>query len=208
MGRIYSVVSLHWKKRVFLLHCFILLARLVAAIVDISLVHINYNTETGSCDYRDSHIVGVVYTSIDTIVDFYATCMICFILVRHMRKLNREGLVTASTHQYISIAAYNCTRCLLLTIVNLISAVGIGSRLGNSYFIPLVNTLWPITNLLFVALIGYDTDFTKVIRNMRSQFQDNKSTNMFDIALPPPFGHQLSNRNSDIPSTAASSTQN
>lgn len=42
-----------------------------------------------------------------------------------MRKLNRDGLVTANTHRYIAITIYNGTRTFLLTIVNLLAAVGI-----------------------------------------------------------------------------------
>ncbi|KAI8341144.1 hypothetical protein BC941DRAFT_415958 [Chlamydoabsidia padenii] len=197
LSRILAVVAFHWKVRIKLLHLTLLLARFIVAVIDIAHVYITFDPIDGGCDYQDSLHIGITYTSLDTCVDFYATCSICFVLIRHMRKLNQDGLVTANFHRYIAIAIYNGTRTLILTIVNLLTVVGIAFKQGDSYFIPLVSLLWPITNLLFVSFVGYDTDFTEVIRNMRTQFED-KPISMDDIVLPTSYGH-LSHRNSSTP---------
>ncbi|KAI8086402.1 uncharacterized protein BX664DRAFT_335704 [Halteromyces radiatus] len=181
--RIEAVISFQYKSQIRILHYLIMATRFIVGMVDVGLVHVSPST-SGSCDYLDMHVIGIIYTTLDTAIDFYATCIICLVLTRHMRKLNKEGLIAVNAQQYFAIVIYNCTRTTLLTIVNLIAAIGIASNLGNRYFIPLVSTLWPITNLLFVSLIGYDTDLTEVIRNMQNRFQD-KSANLFDLALPP-----------------------
>ncbi|CAO3585804.1 unnamed protein product [Absidia cylindrospora] len=185
LDRIQAVLPFYWKSRIRILHLSILAARLIAGIVDATLIQIDFDEVNGSCIYQDMHIAGIVYTTLDTVVDFYATCAICVVLIRHMRKLDQDGLVTANTHRYLSMCIYNGTRTLLLTIGNLIAVVGIGMKLDDTYFIPLVSTLWPVTNLMFIALIGYDTDFTEVIRNMHSRLVEGKPTSPSDLPLPP-----------------------
>ncbi|ORZ10827.1 hypothetical protein BCR42DRAFT_422106 [Absidia repens] len=185
LDRIQAVFPFYWKSRIRVLHFSILAARLIVGIVDVTLIQIDFDEINGSCIYQDMHIVGIVYTTLDTAVDFYATCAICIVLIRHMWKLDQDGLVTANTHRYLSLCIYNGTRTLLLTIGNLIAVVGIGMKLDNTYFIPLVSTLWPVTNLMFIALIGYDTDFTEVIRNMHSYFVEGKPTSPSDLSPPP-----------------------
>lgn len=57
LHRILAVVPFYWKRRIKFVHVLVLLARVISGVVDVARVHISFNVNTGSCDYRDSHIV-------------------------------------------------------------------------------------------------------------------------------------------------------
>ncbi|CAO3647260.1 unnamed protein product [Cunninghamella echinulata] len=152
-------------------HLLLTLARFLSGVLDVIYVNI-YRDLTGVCDYEDNVTIGLIYTLIDTFIDIYVTISICFILIRHMNKLNKEGIITANVQRYVAIVVYNGARTFILTIGNLLSAVAIGSRLSNEFVIPVLYILWPLTNFFFVALIGYDADLTVVLRDMGVVIKD------------------------------------
>ncbi|CAO3629392.1 unnamed protein product [Cunninghamella blakesleeana] len=108
------------------LHLSFTVGRLVSGILDIIYVNI-YRDASGICQYEDDVTIGLIYTLIDTVIDLYVTFTICYILIRHMKNLNRDRVVTSNIQRYIAIVVYNGARTFILTIGNLLSAVAIGT---------------------------------------------------------------------------------
>ncbi|KAI9484639.1 hypothetical protein BDB00DRAFT_854182 [Zychaea mexicana] len=116
---------------------------------------------------------GPVYTFFDTAIDLYVTIMIAYFLARHIHQL-RAAQTQGNIPSYVGIVVQNILRTLILTVVNLASAVFI--LRGNSPYGIMV--IWPIVNTLFVLLIGYDVDLAQAMRRLHFTVYAHR--------LPPP----------------------
>ncbi|KAI8875719.1 hypothetical protein K501DRAFT_202014 [Backusella circina FSU 941] len=156
-------MPIFWQHRTNILHNVIIIVRIIVGIVDTALIHIG-TFDDGSCKYTDEEFWGPVYTLYDTLIDLYVTIMITCILVSHIRALVAERMKINNV-VYTSVIYNNVIRTVCLTIVNLISAIFIILQNQGIY----IMLLWPIINIFFVILVGYDSDVTKAIRDLRQK---------------------------------------
>ncbi|KAI9281044.1 hypothetical protein BY458DRAFT_430018 [Sporodiniella umbellata] len=150
--------------------------RLVFGVVGTAVVTIG-TFENGACDYKDTEYWGPVYTIYDTFIDLYVTVVISVVLISHIRSLDL-GSIRVNISLYTSVVYNNIIRTVLLTIVNTISAVFIITRNKNEY----IMLVWPIINIIFIVLLGYDSDVTKAIRQLQ-QRRWNKDISSSHISL-------------------------
>ncbi|KAI8067794.1 hypothetical protein BC940DRAFT_300490 [Gongronella butleri] len=163
LERLAAIVRPNLKKYARAFEFFILALRFAVGIWDTLSVY-SGEQAGGYCLYIDKALVGSVYTTIDTFVDLYVTVCICVILVRHMKRLNIDGMATRTNiRTYFAVTFVNSFRTAILTVVNLLAAIAMGSR---DQFVPLVHVLWPLTNYIFILLVGYDADLTKAVREL------------------------------------------
>ncbi|KAI9354395.1 hypothetical protein BD770DRAFT_324830 [Pilaira anomala] len=163
VARVQSIVPVNWKRKSLVLHSFFTVLRCIIGVIDVGLIHIE-NYPDGSCKYIDEEFWGPVYTLYDTFIDVYVTVVISCVLITHIRSLVADRM-KVNKNLYTSVIYHNVFRTVCLTIVNLISAIFIIMQ-GQEYVIML---LWPIINIFFVVLVGYDSDVTKSIRKLRQK---------------------------------------
>ncbi|KAG2195528.1 hypothetical protein INT46_006185 [Mucor plumbeus] len=161
--RVQSIVPIDWRKRALIFHTSLTVLRIIIGIVDVGLVHISTYPD-GTCDYRDEEFWGPVYTLYDTLIDIYVTVMISAILISHIRSLVSDRM-KVNKLLYTSVIYHNVIRSVCLTIVNLISAIFIIMK----NHVDTIMLLWPIINICFIILVGYDSDVTKAIRKLRQK---------------------------------------
>ncbi|KAI8639175.1 hypothetical protein BD408DRAFT_350460 [Parasitella parasitica] len=161
--RVQSIVPINWRKRSLVFHTLITVLRLFVGIVDVALIHIS-NYPNGTCEYTDEEFWGPVYTLYDTLIDLYVTIVISGILISHIRSLLSDKM-KVNKLLYTSVISHNVIRTICLTIVNLISAIFIIMKNQAD----VIMLLWPIINIFFVTLVGYDSDVTKAIRQLRQK---------------------------------------
>ncbi|ORX46107.1 hypothetical protein DM01DRAFT_1349168 [Hesseltinella vesiculosa] len=163
LERVIAIVRPKRKKLVRIVQVALTVLRLVVGIWDTISVYAN-ELPNGFCIYVDKSEVGASYTSVDTLVDLIVAVSISVILVRHMMRLNEEGMATKTNiRSYVAVTVYNGFRTGILTVVNLLAAIVIAT---NDQSLPLVRVLWPLTNYIFLLLVGYDTDLTKALRDL------------------------------------------
>lgn len=75
-----------------------------------------------------------MYTLYDTLIDLYVTIMISVILISHIRALLSDRM-KVNTVLYTSVICQNVLRTVVLTIVNLISAICIITVMSQYLFI-------------------------------------------------------------------------
>ncbi|CAO0796053.1 unnamed protein product [Mucor circinelloides] len=161
--RVQSIVPINWRRRALIFHTSLTALRLIIGIVDVALIHIS-NYPDGTCKYTDEEFWGPVYTLYDTLIDLYVTIMISAILISHIRSLVSDRM-RVNKLLYTSVIYHNVIRTICLTIVNLISAIFIIMK--NQ--VDVIMLLWPIINICFVILVGYDSDVTKAIRKLQQK---------------------------------------
>ncbi|KAI8973209.1 hypothetical protein BDF20DRAFT_945460 [Mycotypha africana] len=159
--RVQSIMPIAYKMKTLILHCSALFIRIILGIVDVILIHMD-NYADGTCHYVVKEYWGPVYTLYDTFIDLYVSIMIIIIIINHIRSLKSDSL-RGNTILYTSVIYYNAIRTVCLTIANFLSA----------FFVimdaKLVMLLWPIINIVFVVLIGYDADVMKTIQKLRQK---------------------------------------
>ncbi|KAI8150294.1 hypothetical protein BJV82DRAFT_586653 [Fennellomyces sp. T-0311] len=158
--RIKAVLPPGIAFRMNIVHVLIALARLAIGIVDVVLLG-SMETDAGLCFYLENSFWGPVYTFYDTVLDIYVTIMIAFFLSRHIHRL-RTARTQGNIPSYIGIVMQNVFRTIILSIANFISAIFIlrGTRHHG------IMIVWPIVNMLFVLLIGYDADLAQCMRHL------------------------------------------
>ncbi|KAG0765217.1 hypothetical protein G6F60_004995 [Rhizopus arrhizus] len=161
LSRVQAITPIQWKKTAAALHILLVILRFAIGIVDIVVVTITVH-DTNTCKYKNAKYWGPVYTLYDTSIDIYVTCIISAILIMHIRSLT-FGDMRISITLYTSVIYNNVIRTFLLTIVNIISAAFIFTSNGNKYTM----IVWPVTNIGFILLVGYDSDVTKTIQKLR-----------------------------------------
>ncbi|KAG2219735.1 hypothetical protein INT45_007774 [Circinella minor] len=153
--RLKAVVPVNWQFPMNVFHLCIIIFRLGVGIIDV--VVIDYATRDGAiCTYLENSFA-------NTAIDLYVTIMIGFFLSKHIRRL-RATRTQGNVSSYIGILIQNIIRTTILTIVNLISAIFILEKTT----IRGIMVIWPIVNLLFVVLIGYDADLAQAVRRLHS----------------------------------------
>jgi hypothetical protein len=100
-----------------------------------------------------------VYTFYDTCTDLYVTLCITTVLIMHVQKVKHVN-ISANINLFIAIGATNILRTIVLMISNLVSAILILKKVPQV----VIMIAWPIINLLFILLVGYDTDIARLIR--------------------------------------------
>ncbi len=121
VARVQSIVPVDWKRKALIFHSTITVLRLIIGVVDVALIQID-NYPNGTCEYTDQEYWGPVYTLFDTCIDLYVTIMISAILISHIRSLVSDRM-KINKNLYISVIYHNVIRTVLLTVVNLISAI-------------------------------------------------------------------------------------
>ncbi|GAN01742.1 hypothetical protein MAM1_0011c01177 [Mucor ambiguus] len=174
--RVKIIVPLHRQMLFNIIHSLILVARVVIGVCDVIYSHLWSDVAIGVCRYKDKREIGLTYTLFDTVVDFYVSIMITFILVTHIRRLHADR-VGGNVRLYKSVVIFNATRTIILSMVNLVCAV---YYLAANDSPAMVFIVWPISILFLIALVGYDTDITKSINHCKRLFsttQTNDSIN-------------------------------
>jgi hypothetical protein len=92
-------------------------------------------------------------------MDLYVTLCISIVLIKHIRRVKHANL-SANINLFLAIGATNCLRTIILMMSNIASAALILSKVNQV----VIMITWPIINLLFVLLVGYDTDIARVLR--------------------------------------------
>ncbi|CAO3654371.1 unnamed protein product [Mucor hiemalis] len=161
--RVQSIVPIDWRRKALVFHSTLTILRLIIGMVDVGLIQIS-NYPDGTCEYTDQDYWGPVYTLFDTVLDLYVTFMISGILIHHIRSLVSDRM-KVNQNLYTSVILHNVMRTVLLTIVNLISTIFIVMK----HKTDVIMLLWPIINIAFVILVGYDSDVTKAIRKLRQR---------------------------------------
>ncbi|KAI9264053.1 hypothetical protein BDA99DRAFT_508253 [Phascolomyces articulosus] len=158
--RLKAVLPVGIRSHMSSFHIGIVFFRLAIGIIDVILIDFDA-PDPSLCIYLESSAWGPVYTFYDTAIDLYVTLMIAFFLSKHIYRLHRTG-TQGNISTYIGIVVQNIIRTTILTVVNLISAVFIIQKI-TSYGIVV---LWPVVNVLFVLLIGYDADLAQAMRHL------------------------------------------
>ncbi|CAO3688216.1 unnamed protein product [Rhizopus microsporus] len=174
VSRVQAIIPFQYKRIAYIFHWTVTVLRLAIGIVDACVVIITNNPD-GSCLYADNRYWGPVYTLYDTVIDVYVTMMISIILISHIRSLAFDDM-RINIILYTSVIYNNVIRTVALTIVNLLSAIFIITKNSNEA----IMLVWPIINVVFVCLVGYDSDVTKAIRKLRQRHwrQANSSANI------------------------------
>ncbi|KAI9288455.1 hypothetical protein BC943DRAFT_156483 [Umbelopsis sp. AD052] len=158
LDRVATIVPSHLTKRFEIAHYIILAIRLAIGIIDAAIITVSA-ADNLSCIYQDNIAWGPVYTFYDTFTDLYVTLCITTILIMHVRKVKNVHIAT-NLNLFIAIGATNILRTIVLMISNLASAVLILTEERQS----VIMIAWPVINLLFILLVGYDTDIARLIR--------------------------------------------
>ncbi|KAI9270843.1 hypothetical protein BY458DRAFT_546988 [Sporodiniella umbellata] len=189
LARVYAIIPIPWKKLAFFGHVLAVCIRFAIGAVDVAVVTVA-NHEANTCKYKNVKFWGPVYTLYDATLDIYVTAIITVILVSHIRSL-ALGSMRISITLYTSVIYNNVIRTVLLTIVNCISAAFNFTGDSNNY----IMTVWPITNIGFVLLVGYDSDITKTIQNLRHspEFSLNEIESRHSPSKPRPLSREVLN---------------
>ncbi|KAI8062108.1 hypothetical protein BC940DRAFT_309551 [Gongronella butleri] len=164
MSRVHSIVSLEWKTASKYSMRIAVAARIIIGILD--TVYLNVAVlDDGSCFYEDNYYTGPIYTFADLLIDLYVTIMVTYILVSHIRQLEKAH-VPVDTRLYIGIVSQNVIRTVSLSIVNLMSVVFLLLKLSSDA----IMLIWPIINIFVVLLIGYDSDVAKTIIHLQESY--------------------------------------
>ncbi|KAL0085734.1 hypothetical protein J3Q64DRAFT_1740569 [Phycomyces blakesleeanus] len=166
LSRVQTISPEHWKKWTKYFAILVFLFRVAIGIADSAHVHIS-TRDNNVCIYADEFTWGALYTFLDTAIDLYATLMISFILITHIRRIHSLH-TPASSSIYFAVLYHNVGRTFLLTVANLISAIFILSQIDTD----LIIFIWTATNFLFVLLIGFDTDVTRSIRVLQKKYTE------------------------------------
>ncbi|KAI8582960.1 hypothetical protein K450DRAFT_225645 [Umbelopsis ramanniana AG] len=171
LDRVATIVPSHLTKRFEIAHYIILAIRSAIGIIDAAIVTVAA-ADNLSCVYQDNIAWGPVYTFYDTFTDFYVTLCITTILIMHVRKVKNVHMAT-NINLFIAIGATNILRTIVLMISNLASAVLILTEERQA----VIMIAWPVINLLFILLVGYDTDIARLIRKaQRPRSHHNNSS--------------------------------
>lgn len=175
--RVKIVIPAHRQMLFNIIHVMVLTARMVVCVFDVVYSHIWSDVSIGVCRYKNKYEIGISYTLFDTVIDFYVSIAIAFILVTHIRRLYADR-VDGSVNLYKSVVISNAIRTILLSIVNLVCTV---YYLVANDHLTMVLIVWPISNMFLIALVGYDTDITKSINHCKRLFPitliSNSNTN-------------------------------
>lgn len=164
LSRAMILIPEKYKTVFMVFHGCLLTIRLALGAADAIFAHIWVDQTTGVCISKDSNNAGIAYTIVDCFIDLYVSVVITLVLSKHIRNLKAMG-VKGNSSLYISVVATNVFRTLTLLILNLWCTV---------YFfvsndsVVMVLIIWPINNLLFIVLIGYDTNITKSVSNLQA----------------------------------------
>ncbi|ORE02512.1 hypothetical protein BCV72DRAFT_234566 [Rhizopus microsporus var. microsporus] len=189
VSRVQAIIPFQYKRTAYIFHWTVSVLRVVLGIVDACVIVISNNPD-GSCLYADNQYWGPVYTLYDTVIDVYVTVMISVILISHIRSLAFDDM-RINILLYTSVIYNNVIRTVALTIVNLLSAIFIITKNSNEA----IMLVWPIINIFFVCLVGYDSDVTKAIRKIRQRHwrQANSSANI-DLGSVPSASQPMSKK--------------
>ncbi|CAO3590038.1 unnamed protein product [Absidia cylindrospora] len=164
LSRVHAVVPLPWKTASKYSFVVFLLLRFSIGVVDVALLNVAYDSH-GMCIFIDNYYTGPFYTFLDLFIDMYVTVMITYVLVTHIRRLEIAHL-PVNISVYIAVVTHNVIRTMMLTVVNLISGIFLIMEMSSE----LIMLIWPIINLFVVLLIGYDSDVTKTIVQLKEQY--------------------------------------
>ncbi|KAG2179866.1 hypothetical protein INT43_003652, partial [Umbelopsis isabellina] len=199
LDRVVTIVPVHLARRFMIAHIIILVIRVGIGIVDTAIIHVSA-ADNGSCIYEDNVIWGPVYTLYDTLTDLYVTMAIIVILVIHIKKIKHADIST-NISLFMAIGVTNVLRTVILMVCNLVSASLIISKERQV----VIMIAWPIINLLFILLVGHDTDIAKAIRKMHQNFPRSSGSS---ASLSPSNGATDQEYNSDKHSNNSSSVHN
>ncbi|CAO3654484.1 unnamed protein product [Mucor fragilis] len=160
------VIPSHHQMLFNIIHVLILVARAVVGILDIIYSHIWSDVAIGVCRYKDKHEIAVVYTLLDTVIDFYVSIVITVILITHIKRLHANH-VGGNVNLYTSVVISNAIRTIVLSVVNLVCTVYYLIANDNPTMVLIV---WPVSNIFLIALVGYDTDITISINHCKRIF--------------------------------------
>ncbi|KAI7898263.1 uncharacterized protein BX663DRAFT_564919 [Cokeromyces recurvatus] len=171
--RLEAIISIQHRSMFRIFHVILILIRIIASILDLIYLRVWVGKTCDCCELSVARELGVFYALFDALLDGYVSFMITFILCRHIRELNVER-VQGNVNLYISVVLSNVIRTVVLTIVSIACAVYYLSTYRDP-ILPLI--IWPVTNVFFILLIGYDTNITNALKSVRSQFLGLPQTN-------------------------------
>ncbi|KAI8887319.1 hypothetical protein K501DRAFT_175735 [Backusella circina FSU 941] len=165
--RVNVVAPVRYKIYFNIFHVILVVFRLASGVVDVVTVRVWPDTETNQCHYKDRHQVGIAYTFIDLITDVYVSATVSWVLLHHIKKLHLAN-IRGNVSLYISVLVSNVFRTVILTVINIISTTYFfTSNANTAAFI----FLWPVSNILYIILIGYDTKIADTVRYLQQLFR-------------------------------------
>ncbi|KAG2199817.1 hypothetical protein INT47_009430, partial [Mucor saturninus] len=163
--RVMVLVPSQYRVVAIAFHIAVVVTRFVLAVLDTVWAHVWIAPVTGICVFKDKHEIAAAYTLFDFTMDMYVTATVSIILTSHIRRSNLMG-VEGNMSLYVSVVLTNAFRTFILSIINLICTVYLfvdNSDPAN------VLVIWPISSIFLILMIGYDTDITKTIRQLKTR---------------------------------------
>ncbi|ORZ21487.1 hypothetical protein BCR42DRAFT_407629 [Absidia repens] len=181
LSRAHAIVPLPWKTVSKYSMLVFLVLRFIIGVVDTVFLKLGYD-EYGMCTYTDNFYTGPIYTFFDLIIDVYVSVVITWVLVTHIRRLEKAHL-PVNVSLYFAVVTHNIIRTVTLTVVNLISGIFLIMGMSNQF----IMIVWPVINLFVVLLIGYDSDVTKTIIELKEQYWSKVNSLISSTTLGTPL---------------------
>jgi hypothetical protein len=109
--------------------------------------------------------------------------------VIHVQKVKHAD-ITTNVSLFLAIGVTNVLRTIILMVCNLVSAILIISKERQV----VIMIAWPIINLLFILLVGHDTDIARAIRKMHQNYPHRSNSS---ASLSPTNGSNVQEYSSD-----------
>ncbi|CDS02841.1 hypothetical protein LRAMOSA00244 [Lichtheimia ramosa] len=168
--RIRAVLPFGWNAYIKSMHVVLVGMRIIIGAVDVVLLQ-RAVLPDGSCQFQESKAWGPVYTVYDTLVDLYVTIAIGITLYRHVKRVRNSIDDEQTSLPYHAIIMQNVIRTTVLFLSNLATVILMLKSANQAVLI----IYWPVTNILFILLIGYDSDLVQVVRSMRKRLLFDRS---------------------------------
>ncbi|KAI9471998.1 MAG: hypothetical protein EXX96DRAFT_653175 [Benjaminiella poitrasii] len=194
--RVEAVVPIQHQATFRILHIVLIGIRFVSSVLDVIYLRTWIDASCNCCQFEVTRELGSFYAIYDALFDIYVSVIITFILYRHIRKICTEG-VQGNFNLYISVIVANVIRTIILSLISIGCAIYYLTNIRNPVLILII---WPVTNMFFIILIGYDTNITQAIKNMRDHIFEMSGNNM---AVEP---IQLNSLNVDQPNITKKSS--
>ncbi|KAL9540873.1 hypothetical protein MBANPS3_009445 [Mucor bainieri] len=143
--RVQSIVPINWRRRALIFHSVLTALRLIIGIVDVALIRIS-NYPDGTCEYADEEF----------------TCCSC--LIRLTLNFIQWGPVYTLYDTLIDLYVTIMISAILISHIRSL----VSDRMKKNQT-DVIMLLWPIINICFVILVGYDSDVTKAIRKLQQK---------------------------------------
>ncbi|KAI8079660.1 uncharacterized protein B0P05DRAFT_587109 [Gilbertella persicaria] len=186
--RIIAIAPIQYQTYIMSFHVFLLFCRAVIGLADVMTIHVVEDKVAGICRFQYVHAVGLLYNAYDSAVDIYVSVLVSLLLYQHIKKLNISGY-NESMNMCTSVILSNVIRAAILSVTNLASALSY-IYISDNPFTSFV--IWPFANILFVTLIGYDTQITNALKQLKKYKAEKEKETHIALSGSYPTGYMSS----------------